>query len=111
MSKDIRTPKNKCLRFGEFLGNPESDDGACDAGAFQGKRIQLICVASRIGWPAVLLQSYAFPVLTSMFSSTLKSAVTFTVTSQHALCFFPWDQAPVFCPWVWLTMLYHGRKG
>ncbi len=87
MSKDLRTPKNKCLRFGEFLRNLESDDGVCDAGAFQGKRIQLICMASRIGWPAVLLQSYAFPVLTSMFSSTLKSAVTFTMTSEHALCF------------------------
>ena len=31
-------------------------------------------------------QPWAFSVLTSMFSCALKSAVTFTVTSQHALC-------------------------
>lgn len=73
-------------------------------------RAKLICMASRIGWPAVLLRSYAFSVLTSMFSSTLKSAVTFIVTSQHAPC-LPSDRAPVSRPWVWLAELYLGRKG
>ena len=43
------------------------------------------------------------PVLYILCVNVLKSAVTFTVTSQHALC-LPWD----CCPWVWLCF---ERKG
>lgn len=53
-------------------------------------------MASKVSWPAVPLRSSASPVLTSMFSSALKSAATFTVTSQHAVCLH-WDQAVVCC--------------
>lgn len=35
---------------------------------------------------AALLHSYAFTALASMLSSTLKSALTFRVTSKSALC-------------------------
>lgn len=88
-SKDIRTGLYRTSASGveSFWEILKAMIGLVMFGAFQGKRIQLICMASRICWPAVLLQSYAFSVLTSMFSGTLKSAVTFTVTSEHALCF------------------------
>lgn len=52
----------------------------------------------------------ASPVLTSMFSSALKSAATFRVTSQHAVSLH-WDQAAPTCPWVWLTTRYLRKKG
>lgn len=101
-----RTSASGLQSFWEIL----SSDGTRDVGAFQGKKIQLICMTSRIGWPAALLRPHALFVLTSVLSGTLQSAVTFTVTSQHALC-LPRDRAPVCCPWVWLTTLYLGRKG
>lgn len=63
-------------------------------------------MASRIDWPGVLLQSYGFPLLTSMFSCTLKSAVTFTATPQHALC-LRWDRAAVCCANVPLGLADH----
>lgn len=47
-----------------------------------------------------------------MLSSALRSAVTFTATSQHALC-LPWVRAAVCCakcPWVWRTTLYLRRE-
>lgn len=67
-------------------------------------------MASKVSWPAVPLRSSASPVLTSMFSSALKSAATFRVTSQHAVSLH-WDQAAPTCPWVWLTTRYLRKKG
>lgn len=67
-------------------------------------------MASKVSWPAVPLRSSASPVLTSMFSSALKSAATFRMTSQHAVSLH-WDQAAPTCPWVWLTTRYLRKKG
>ena len=79
----------------------ENSEKVCDVGAFQDS-------IGSAGPKCFSFSSpiYAFSVLTSMCISAFKSAVTFTVTSQHTLG-RPWVRTAVFCLKVPLGLADH----